>query len=104
MTMKFHLKQFDLDHLRPIYEAALHHEKMVNQWLGMDDFQRAAQYAAKLEAIVELMESIVVFNHGDGLRNFGRCSLPMPEGHGLRWRLHSFDVLFHHRSSAASQK
>lgn len=96
--MKFYLKQFDLTHLRVIYDQGIDHEAMIKQWVKSKDWERAAHYAAKLEGIIELLESITVFNLGDGLGGFKN---QMGQFHGLEARLHSFETLFQQKKAKA---
>lgn len=85
--MKFHNPDFNLKHLQFLYKRALDHEKSMAQWKKHEVWHYVHEYACKLEAVVELMESIVVFHLGSGLDQ----SWDKPSIHG---RLHSFDKFF----------
>lgn len=89
--MKYFNSDFNHRQLQFLYDNALHHEQMLRQWLRMGHYGSAAEYAAKLAALVELMEKITVANVGDGLDGFHN---PRANHKSALERLHSFDKLF----------
>ena len=84
-------KIFTNEQLNIIYATALDHQRMVTQWARMQKFGHAAEYQAKLEAIVELLENITVFKIGDGLDNFKNRHSKLKTAEE---RLATFDKLF----------
>lgn len=62
-------KDFKLVHVKFIYDRALNYQELRDQWVrpGMLDYQRGAEYDAKLEACIELLENILVFSVGNGI-------------------------------------
>lgn len=64
-------KDFKLKHIKFIYNKGLNHLKQKQAWLDCKaGISTSYEYELKLTAIVELLESIVVFHHGDGLDAF----------------------------------
>lgn len=61
-----HNKTFNKKHLKFLYDKSDEHQEMVQQWRDMGDWERALYYQTKMEAIVELMESIQCFHVGLG--------------------------------------
>lgn len=82
---EFHRPEFQLVHVRYLYEQACDFQRMRDQWKSPESLHLALQYQNKLEAVVELMENIVVFHVGMG---FDMDSYNVDE------RLKSFKYLF----------
>ncbi len=68
--MRWHHPEFTLVHLSFLYTKANECQRDRKQWLRLEQYNLAAMYDAQLEVLVELLENITVFNHGDGLDNF----------------------------------
>ena len=94
----FHHEEFTLKHLKVLWLQAKDHERMLNQQARLGFYPSTVTYEAKLDAIVELMESITVFSVGGGLHGFG-VNKDLPLAHTLHERLKSFDILFAKASS-----
>lgn len=84
---------FTVGHLRVLWITANQHKQQIGQWADMRHYQTAAEYEAKLDAVVSLMENITVFNVGGGLNGFGaNPEIELPND--LIGRLESFASLF----------
>jgi len=83
-----HLPYFKQKHLSLLYKTGEDHLQQIEQWKRTECWDEVARYDAKLEAIVELLETIIVFNHGDGLDNFRS---PGRKQKTIRERFESFE-------------
>ena len=61
---------FKPKHINFLYQKGLEYIEQIEQWKRSNNLQLASHYQSQLEAIVRLMESITVFNIGDGINNF----------------------------------
>jgi len=84
---------FTVEHLRVLWTAANQHKQQIRQWADMHHYKTAAEYEAKLAAVVSLMENITVFNIGGGLNGFG-ANPEIELANDLSSRLKSFAPLF----------
>lgn len=67
-----------------LYKQGCDHEKQIQQWVRMNNYNLANSYNLQCEAIVELLESLVVFHNGMGYNL---------DSHSVSERLHSFAYL-----------
>lgn len=82
-------KEFKSVHIDFLLQCGDHYLQQIHQWASFSCYQKAANYTAKLEAIVELLESITVFHHGNGIHGFvGDHHTPTVES-----RFKTFDAL-----------
>ena len=65
--MKFHNKDFELKHLKWLYNLASEYRDMRDQWQSPENLDRALEYHFKFASIVEILESLTVFHIGMGL-------------------------------------
>lgn len=70
MSLQFSHEDFNKTQVLFIYKRAVNYRKMRDQWLSHKDFANAALYEARLDACLELMENIIVFNEGVGTEPF----------------------------------
>jgi len=64
---KFHNKDFQLIHLKWLYQQALEYQEMRDQWSSLNNLDRALHYHNKFQAMVECLENLTVFYVGLGL-------------------------------------
>lgn len=90
--VKFHNKHYNLNHLNDLYERAEEYLALNVQWSSKDCYvpANALEYWNKLEAIIELMESITVFHVGLGFCTGKTNSEISKQDNSLIGRLHSF--------------
>jgi len=84
---------FTVKHLKTLWVEANHHKQQIGQWASMHHYKTAAEYEAKLDAVVSLMENITVFNVGGGFNGFG-ANPEVELASDLFSRLKSFAPLF----------
>lgn len=68
-----------------LYVKGQDHESAIEQWLRIQDFERALFYKTKLEGVVEILENYHVGDVGEGLNYKGK---------GVCHRFHTFDRLY----------
>lgn len=65
-SLVFYNKDFDVKHLQFLIKVGDSHVQQIEQWAELKLYDNAHTYATKLEAIVEVMESIYCFYNGGG--------------------------------------
>lgn len=92
------ISKFNVEQLRVLYVKASNHQLQRNQWANSQNYAEAARYAAKLEAVIELIEGITVFNHGNGIHPYNMSNLRdgMVHNNSLDKRLASIGLIFEH--------
>lgn len=63
-------KDFNKNQVVFLYKRGEEFIQQIEQWKRYEAWERVSHYNSKLEAIVELLESIFVFHHGDGIYGF----------------------------------
>ena len=70
MHKKYYNPNFTSKHIKVLYNRGKEYQQQVEQWIRLRNIQLAAEYDAKLRAIVEMLESVTVFHIGDGINGF----------------------------------
>ena len=65
-----HLRIFKKPHLKFLFETAKDHLDQYKAWNKINTLNTALEHLIKCTTIVELLESIVVYDHGDGIYAF----------------------------------
>lgn len=63
-------KDFDKKQVAFLYKQGEDYIQQIEQWKRYEHWDIVAEYNYKLATIVELLESIFVFYHGDGIYGF----------------------------------
>lgn len=92
--IKVDVSKFDVDQLQILYKRALYYQRLRAQWAGHADFQRAAHYDSMLEAMIETIESVTVYNIGNGIHPFEPRAQMVDNTTSLDDRLTSIGLLF----------